>query len=55
MPFTYPLETPDGESLGTIALGRPDNPPGSTLWPCDEPNLRVIEERPQTPTAGCRC
>jgi hypothetical protein len=52
MPFTYVLETPDAESLGTIALGRPDNPPGSTLWRGDEPNLRVIEERP---TTGCRC
>jgi hypothetical protein len=41
----FSLETVDGDNLGTISLGRPDNPEGSIIWRGDEPNLRVIDHR----------
>jgi hypothetical protein len=41
----FRLERRDGEDLGTISLGRPDNPPGSIIWRGNGPNLRVVGHR----------
>lgn len=39
----FSLVTTDGESLGAVELGRPDWPPGSTIYTAPgEPNLRVV-------------
>jgi hypothetical protein len=40
----FQLRTADGESLGVVALSRPDWPPGSVIYRGrDDPNLRVLE------------
>jgi hypothetical protein len=41
----FALVTVDGNALGTIELGRPDHPEGSTIWRDGESNLRVVGHR----------
>jgi hypothetical protein len=43
----FALETVDGDTLGTIDLGRPDWPDGSIIWRPKEGNLRVLGHRTQ--------
>jgi hypothetical protein len=38
----FALVTPDGDTLGTVELGRPDWPDGSIIYRGDKPNLRVV-------------
>jgi hypothetical protein len=38
----YTLVGQDGESLGTVELGRPDWPVGSIIYRGGQPNLRVV-------------
>jgi hypothetical protein len=38
----FQLVTVDGDTLGTIELGRPDWPDGSITYRGDKPNLRVV-------------
>jgi hypothetical protein len=42
MQHHFALVTPDGESLGTVELARPDWPEGSMIYRGDKPNLRVV-------------
>jgi hypothetical protein len=51
----FSLELADGTSLGTIQLGRPDNPPGSITWRGTEPNLRVVGSRDAGEDEVCPC
>ena len=36
------LVTTDGDTLGTVELGRPDWPDGAVVYRGGEPNLRVV-------------
>ena len=38
----FALVTADGDTLGTVELGRPDWPDGSVIYRGGEPNLRVV-------------
>jgi hypothetical protein len=42
--FHFALVTPDGDSLGTVELSRPDWPEGSMIHRGDKPNLRVVAD-----------